>query len=41
MRKPAHLQMEDDAKKIMEILDKEEGKLKLHDKSSRETIKSS
>lgn len=39
MRKPAHLQMEDDTKKIMEILDKEEGKLKLHDKSSPETIK--
>lgn len=39
MRKPAHLQMEDDARKIMEALDKEDGKLKLHDKSSPEAIK--
>lgn len=39
IRKPAYLQMEEDAKKIMEVLDEKGGKLKLHDKSSPEAIK--
>lgn len=39
LRKTTHLQMEDDARKIMEALDKGEGYLNLHDKSEPEAIK--
>lgn len=39
LRKPAYLQMEDDARKIMEVLDQHEGRLCLNDKSSPEEIK--
>lgn len=38
MRKTTHLQMEDDARKIMEALEENNGKLSLHDKSSPEEI---
>lgn len=38
MRKTTHLQMEDDARKIMDALEKQDGKLSLHDKSSPEEI---
>lgn len=40
MRKTTHLQMEDDARKIMEVLEANDGKLGLHDKSSPEDISS-
>lgn len=40
MRKPAHLQIEEDARKIMEVLEENKGKLSLHDKSSPEEINS-
>ena len=39
LRKTTHLQIEDDARKIMEALEKEEGFLALNDKSSPEAIK--
>lgn len=39
LRKTTHLQMEDDAKKIMEALEVNNGFLDLHDKSSPEEIK--
>lgn len=39
VRKTTHLQMEDDAQKIMNELEKHEGRLPLHDKSSPEDIK--
>ena len=39
MRKIVHLQMEDDAKLIMQALEAENGILKLHDKSSPQEIK--
>lgn len=39
MRKPAYLQIEEDARKIMTVLDERGGKLNLHDKSSPEAIK--
>lgn len=38
LRKTTHLQMEDDARKIMDMLEVEEGFLPLNDKSSPETI---
>ena len=38
MRKTTHLQMEDDARKIMDALEENDGKLSLHDKSSPEDI---
>ncbi|PHV69975.1 RNA-binding protein [Sporanaerobium hydrogeniformans] len=38
-RKQAYLQIEEDAKKIMEELDKHNGVLRIHDKSSPEEIK--
>ncbi len=38
MRKTTHLQMEDDARKIMDALEVSGGKLSLHDKSSPEDI---
>ena len=38
MRKTTHLQMEDDARKIMDALEENEGQLSLHDKSSPEEI---
>jgi len=38
MRKATHLQMEDDAKKIMEVLEQNGGKLSLHDKSTPDEI---
>lgn len=38
MRKTTHLQMEDDARKIMEALEANDGKLGLHDKSLPEDI---
>ena len=39
LRKTTHLQMEDDAQKIMNELEKHQGKLSLHDKSTPEDIK--
>ena len=39
LRKSAHLQMEDDARAIMEALETHGGQLPLHDKSSPEAIK--
>lgn len=39
LRKSTHLQMEDDAQKIMNELEKHHGKLALHDKSDPELIK--
>lgn len=39
LRKSAHLQMEDDARAIMEALEAHGGQLSLHDKSSPEAIK--
>ncbi len=39
LRKTTHLQMEDDAQKIMNELEKHQGKLPLHDKSMPEDIK--
>lgn len=39
LRKTTHLQMEDDAQKIMNELEKHQGKLPLHDKSTPEDIK--
>lgn len=39
LRKTTHLQMEDDAQKIMNELEKYQGKLLLHDKSTPEDIK--
>lgn len=39
VRKTTHLQMEDDAQKIMNELEKQGGKLALHDKSAPEDIK--
>lgn len=39
LRKPIHFQMEDDVKVIMEALEANDGKLKVHDKSSPEEIK--
>lgn len=39
MRKPIHFQMEDDVKKIMDLLESHEGYLPYHDKSSPEAIK--
>ena len=39
LRKPAHLQMEDDVRTIMEALETHHGQLPLHDKSSPQTIK--
>lgn len=38
MRKTTHLQMEEDAQKIMSLLDENNGKLPLHDKSTPEEI---
>ena len=38
MRKTTHLQMEDDARKIMEVLEENNGEMGLHDKSSPEEI---
>ena len=40
LRKATHLQMEDDARKIMDVLEELNGFLPLHDKSSPEDIKS-
>lgn len=39
LRKPAHLQMEDDVRTIMEALETHHGQLPLHDKSSPQAIK--
>ena len=39
MRKTTHLQMEEDARKIMERLEENNGSLDLHDKSSPDVIK--
>lgn len=39
LRKSAHLQMEDDARAVMEALEAHDGQLQLHDKSSPEAIK--
>ena len=39
LRKPAHLQMEDDIRTIMEALETHHGQLPLHDKSSPQAIK--
>ena len=39
LRKPAHFQMEDDVRFLMEELEKHDGKLMVHDKSSPEEIK--
>ena len=39
MRKSGHLQIEDDARKLIEVLTLHEGRLNLHDKSSPEDIK--
>ena len=38
MRKTTHLQMEDDARKVMELLDSNHGIMGLNDKSSPEAI---
>lgn len=40
LRKPAHFQMEDDVRILMDELEKHGGKLMVHDKSSPEEIKS-